>query len=104
MRLALAENWTNLVRQARTPRAVRDPRVPFNRGSVLACESLIHEMLDALLAPLPLPARGAAMASRLLSDGSGPVYDGRRSADLGVALRHAIAHLDPSVALASSDY
>jgi hypothetical protein len=102
MRRALAQNWANLLVQARIPPVVRDPRVPLNRDYIIAREPDIQQMLNALLAPLPAQARGAAMASWLLSDGTGPLYDRRRSADLGIALRESIAQLDPSVCLAPS--
>jgi hypothetical protein len=96
MRRALVRNWENLLAQARRPRVMRDPRARLNRERILGCESDIREMLDALVAPLA-PTRGTAMAMRLLGDGAGPVYNPGRSAELGVALRRAIAHLDPAV-------
>ena len=80
---------------------MRSPRMPFDRDCVIACEPEIQEMVNALLAPLPPPARGAAMVSWLLTDGTGPLYN-RRSDDLGIALAEAIAQLDASVSLASS--
>jgi hypothetical protein len=52
-------------------------------------------MIEALLAPAPVSVRGPAMVSWLLSDGAGPLYDRRRSADVADALREAIAQLDP---------
>jgi hypothetical protein len=53
-------------------------------------------MLELLATPLPIGAKGVALASDLLSDGTGPVYDHRRSADLATALRAVIDRLDPS--------
>jgi hypothetical protein len=96
MRLALAQDWENLLVQAHRPPAMRDPRVPLNRDCIVAYESEILEMLNALVAPLPAPARGTAMVSWLLSDGTGPLYGRRRSTELGTALREAMAQLDPS--------
>jgi hypothetical protein len=98
-RRALAQNWENLLVRARRSPVWRDPRVRLNRERIIACEADIREMLDVLLAPLPTPARGTAMARRLLSDGMGPIFNGRRSDDLGIILREAIAQLDPSVCL-----
>ena len=94
MRRELVQNWENLLVQARRPPVVRDPRVRLNRECIIACESDIAEMLKALLSPLA-PARGTAMAIRLLSDGTGPLYNRGRSADLGIALNETIAQLDP---------
>ena len=56
-------------------------------------------MIDALLAPLATPARGTAIVSRLLSDGSGPLYNRHHRADLAIAVAEAVAGLDPSVSL-----
>jgi hypothetical protein len=80
---------------------MRSPRTPLDRNRIISCEPEIQAMVNALLTPLPTPARGAAMASWLLADGTGPLYN-RRSGDLGIALAEAIAHLDASVSLASS--
>jgi len=99
MRRELVDSWENLLVQARRSPVMRDPRAPFNRQAITACESDIQEMLKALLTPRPVPARGTAMASWLLRDGAGPVYDRRCSADLGLALRETITQLDASVSL-----
>ena len=56
-------------------------------------------MLSALTDPLAPPARGAAMVSWLLRDGTGPLYDRRRSPELGTALREVNAQLDLSLSL-----
>jgi hypothetical protein len=101
-RRALAEGWEGVLTQAHQPRVVGDRRVPVNRDSIIACETDMLVMVDALVVPLPVPARGAAMASWLLSDGAGPVYDRRRSSELDVAVRETIVQLDPSAALAST--
>lgn len=103
MRLALSQSWKNLLAQSRTPPTMRNPRVPLNREGIISRESDICEMLNALTDPLPTPARGTAMVSCLLSDGAGPLYDRRRSAELGTALREAIAQLDPSASLQARD-
>jgi len=78
---------------------MRDPRVTLNRDCIVACEPDIREMLNALRDPLPISARGGAMVSWLLSDGTGPIYNRRRSAELGTAINEATAQLDPSVCL-----
>ncbi len=98
-RRKLVDNWENLLVQVRRPPAMRNPRVLCNREYIIACESDIREMLNALLAPLPSPARGTAMASWLLRDGTGPIYNRGLSEDLGNSLREVIAQLDPAVSL-----
>jgi hypothetical protein len=98
-RRALVQSWQNLLAQARRPPSMRNPRAVLNCKSILACESDIQEIVDALLNPLPISARGPAMASWLLSNGTGPVYNRRCSEELSIALREAIARLDPAVPL-----
>ncbi len=102
IRCELAQNLANLLVQAHTPSGMRNPRVQLNRGCIVACEPEIHEMINAVLTPLPTSARGTAMVSWLLTDGTGPLYNRRCSAELGTALTRAIAQLDPSVFLVSS--
>jgi hypothetical protein len=103
MRLELAQSWKNLLVHSRRSPVMRTPRVLLNREGIIAREADIREMLNALTDPLPTPARGMAMVSCLLSDGAGPLYDRRRSAELGTALREAIAQLDPSASLQARD-
>jgi hypothetical protein len=98
-RRVLARDWENLVRQAHRLPVMRNPRAPLNRVRVLECEGAVQRMLDGLLAPGPIPVRGVAMASWLLRDGTGPLYNQRRSADLEDALGDATALLDPWVSL-----
>ena len=95
-RLTLTHNWADLLAQARRPAGVRDPRAPINRDSIVANEMGIRALLAELAAPTPGHVRGIAMASWLLSDGTGPLYDHRRSSELRTALLEAAALLDPS--------
>ena len=96
---ALAQNLAHLLKTARTPPPIGTHRVPLNRHGIVACEAEVHQILSALVDPLPPPARGAAMVSWLLRDGTGPLYQRRRSAELAVALREVTAQLDPSLTL-----
>jgi hypothetical protein len=98
-RSGIVDRWENLLVQAHRPLVMRGPRVPFNRQRIIECDSQIREMLDALLVTEPVPARGPAMASWLLRDGTGPIYNRRSSGDLGSALRETITQLDASVGL-----
>lgn len=52
--------------------------------------------LAALTGALPIAARGATMASVLLSDGTGPLHNHRSPLDLGAAVREATRQIDPS--------
>jgi hypothetical protein len=96
-RCALALDWADLLAQARTPTGPRHPRVPINRNSILSNEPDIRALLAVLVARTPGHARGIALMSWLLTDGTGPVYNRRRADELGGLLREATALLDCSV-------
>jgi hypothetical protein len=74
-------------------------RVPLRRDRIAGAEADIRELQRALRASAPVPARGVALASTLLSDGAGPLYNRDSCVDLRAALQAAIKHLDPSTAL-----
>jgi hypothetical protein len=106
-RVAMAENWDRLVRVAR--RSARGPAVPRPRALggaipvcadlIVAAEPAIRELIAHLLVPLPVPARGVAMADVLLTDATGPVYNRRSPVPLAAALDAASAQLDPALPL-----
>jgi hypothetical protein len=99
MRHALAQGWrTVLVRAGRAPGG-RSSRVALPRQSIEACESEIRAMVDALTRGAPLPVRGVATASWLLTDGSGPLYQCGQPEELRAVLRRASVQLDPSTPL-----
>jgi hypothetical protein len=99
LRRVLARNWENVVVQAHRPPVMRNPRAPLNRAGVMACERQIQQMIEALVSAYPTPARGVAMASLLLRDGTGPLYHRRGSLELEAALLDAVAQLDPWISL-----
>jgi hypothetical protein len=96
-RRALAKNWLALLVQAREPAGFLNPLVPLVRNRIIAAQVQIQALADALLAPMPT-SRGVAMASSLLCDGSGPIYNSACAADLGSTVREVIARLDPVAA------
>jgi hypothetical protein len=97
-RQRLASDWDRLVSVAsERPPAVA--RVPLRRDRIVAAEADIRELQRSLRACAPVPARGVAMASKLLVDGAGPVYNRNSRIDLRAAVQEAIQHLDPSTAL-----
>ena len=96
-RRALADYWLALLVEARGPVKFLNPSVPLVRGRIIAAQAQIEALAEALLAPMPT-SRGVAMASSLLSDGSGPIYYSACSVDLASTLREIIAHLDPVTA------
>jgi hypothetical protein len=91
-----------LLEQARKPGTVRDPHVHLCRDRILSSEGDLRAVIRALLAPLPITARGVAIARRLLIDGTGPVYNPQCQVDLQAALRAAASQLDPALPLAVS--
>ena len=95
-RHGVALAWSQVLTQARRPPVMRNPRVRMNQAAIIAGDREIHELIDTLLAARPTPARGMAMATVLLTDGTGPLYNPRRATDLGSAITHAIAELDPT--------
>ena len=106
-RRATAANWERVLQVARQsagvlplPRSrVRAAPVPVCASRILAAEPAIDELMACLSVPLPVPARGVAMARVLLTDAAGPVYNWRSRASLTAALEAAIAHLDPALPL-----
>jgi hypothetical protein len=98
-RRALAGDWDHLLEVARRPQPPRLPVVPVRRSSVVAAEPAIRELIRRLSDPLPVTAQGVAMASVLLTDATGPVYNRRSSVTLAAALEAAITELDPALPL-----
>jgi hypothetical protein len=99
-RQRLASDWDRLVRAARErPSAGR--RAPLCRDRIVAAEPDIRQLELSLRSALPVPVRGVAMASHLLVDGTGPVYNRRAAVDLPTAVREAIRQMDPSAELLS---
>jgi hypothetical protein len=53
-------------------------------------------MLAVLACPLPISARGAAMASVLLGDGTGPLHNPHSTRDLAAVVRDATREMKTS--------
>ena len=68
-------------------------RLPLRRAEIRACADDVGALVARLRDDRPIDVRGAAMASRLLFDGNGPLY--RDTAPLRYALRSARLALDP---------
>jgi hypothetical protein len=97
--MGLAGNWADVLERVQRPRYPRDPCIPVCRDRVITARPEVEQLLRALAVPAPRPVRGAAMASWLLSDGSGPLYNPRSPRELDAALRETIEQLDPSLPL-----
>jgi hypothetical protein len=94
-RRELAQRWEHVLDLAGRPPVPLTPRAPLCRGRIAAAERDVREMLDVLTGALPIAARGAAMASVLLSDGTGPLHNRRSPLDLAAEVRQATRQLDP---------
>jgi hypothetical protein len=93
-RRELAQCWELVLDLARRPPVPRTPRGPLCRGRITAAECDVREMLAVLTGALPISARGAAMASVLLSDGTGPLHHHRSPIDLGAEVRRATRQME----------
>jgi hypothetical protein len=98
-RRALAGAWKHLLQAARDGRRLRTPAVPIQAAQIAAAEPAIRDLISRLTAPLPVTAQGAAMASVLLTDATGPVYRRRGPVTLDNAIAAAVAQLDPALPL-----
>jgi hypothetical protein len=94
-RRQLAQGWNHVLDLASRPPVPRTPRGPLCRSRIIAAEGDVREMLGVLTGAHPVAARGAALASVLLSDGTGPLHSRRSPLDLGAAVREATSQLNP---------
>jgi hypothetical protein len=100
-RRQLARNWERLLHAAHRAHGAYHPAIPVRSDSIVAAEPDVHELVRRMTAPLPVPARGVAMATALLTDALSPVYNSRSQDSLAVALEAAITELDPAAPLIS---
>jgi hypothetical protein len=98
-RRQVARNWENLLRRAGRGSGTYHPALSVCRKQVIAAEPGVRELVRLLMAPLPVAARGVAMATAPLTDATGPVYNPRSEASLADVLDAAIAELDPALPL-----
>jgi len=98
-RRELARNWENLLRAAQRGPGTYHPALPICSDRIIAAEPAVRELVRCMTAPLPVTARGVAMATALLTDALSPVYNPRSRVSLAAALEAAIAQLDPALPL-----
>jgi hypothetical protein len=78
---------------------MRTTRVPLCRDRIIAAEAEIRDLLAALPEARLESAAGVAMASRLLRDGTGPLYSRSCTTNLAVAVQNATSHIrEPATA------
>jgi hypothetical protein len=93
-RIVLATGEPALDRSAplsasKSPGAARAPRVPLHHARISQSARLLAEVATRLAAPGPVPARGVAIVTRLLSEGTGPLYREASRDDLGLIAERA---------------
>jgi hypothetical protein len=95
-RIRLAQGFQRLLRVAADPatRHPLDAAAPFRRSRVHAADAELRELIDRLLGPQLVSARGVAQARLLLTDGAGPLYRSQYG-DLGPRVSAVIDALDP---------
>jgi hypothetical protein len=69
--------------------AVRPARIPVNRARISQSAVPLAHLAERLAAPGPVPVQGVAMVSRLLADGTGPLYREASGDDLGDIIENA---------------
>ena len=67
---------------------------PINRGAVRIHRDELDAIVDRLLRPEPVSARGVLLVRGLLTDPAGPLFSTERAAELGDRLRQASNALD----------
>jgi hypothetical protein len=88
-RRKLAQNWIHVVNLSVRPPVPLPLHGTLRRGAVAAAERDVREMIAVLASGVPIAARGAALASWLLSDGTGPLHNYRSTLELSAAVREA---------------
>ena len=73
----------------KSPGAARPPRVPLRHARISQSAPLLAELANRLDAPGPVPVRGVAMVTRLLSEGTGPLYREASRDDLSLIAERA---------------
>jgi hypothetical protein len=68
-------------------------KLPLRRAEIRRCADDVAALVTRLRDERPIDVRGAAMAARVLFDGTGPLY--RESSELRYQLRSALLALDP---------
>ena len=71
----------------------RDPQVPVDPEEVRLAERQLVELEELLIGTAPVYCRGVAMASQILSEGTGPLYRPRRRGDLRERVAEVLAAL-----------
>jgi hypothetical protein len=92
-RRAKAATYRRVLREASEEVSRSYVRITPRRERVVAASSALSRLAEALALPGPVAARGAAEASVLLTDGTGPLYNPANQASLERYALRALADL-----------
>jgi hypothetical protein len=95
-RRALAQSLRHILDEARRESPPRRGKIATRRADVLAASEQLERLIERLLEPGILAARGLAEVRVLLTDGGGPLYFRGASQDLRAATAHALTQLEPA--------
>ena len=70
-------------------------RVRVRRDRILGAADALQILIDRLLAPSPVPARGVAGVRILLTDGAGPLYYPSDNDNLSARVLEIVEQLEP---------
>jgi hypothetical protein len=96
-RKALARSLRDVLDDARHGSRRRRGQIATLKADVLAAADQLERLIERLLEPGLVAARGCAHARMLLIDGSGPLYCRGASHDLRAAAAEALAGLEPAL-------
>jgi hypothetical protein len=83
------ETRPRLMAASRSAGAARQPHVPLRRDGIARSAPGLAGLAGSLAAQGPVPARGVAMVSQLLTDGGGPLYRADCRDDLNAIIERA---------------
>jgi hypothetical protein len=95
-RRKVVREWEGVLEHALAAPRTRPVHAPLCRDRLLASVGDLGAMLSALSIPHPVSARGVAMASQLIGDGTGPLFNRNCTVTLSEALRAVTTQLDPA--------
>jgi hypothetical protein len=92
-RRRLAAGLGRVLRAAEDPPAPLSSAVPVQRREVRAAHDEIEQLVEELLAPGAVQARGVLLINELLTHGDSPLFSPSAEGELDRAVRHAHAAL-----------
>ena len=95
-RKALARSLRHILDDARQGSQPRRGQIATLRTDVLTVADQVERIIERLLEPGIVAARGLARVRMLLIDGAGPLYFRSANHDLGAAVADALAALEPA--------